>query len=194
AHDQEVRNAAQAAESDRGHVILPELDSALALSTSESGLGGAGSGHRRSPEIRTADSPAALTFLTNTVRLADLSAARTSSKAGPSLPRRRLTDRPDILAALGNTDRKETDDMSFQGWPEAALDFFEGLEQDNSKAYWTAHKAIYSEAVLGPMAELTEDLSPEFGTVKIFRPYRDIRFSADKSPYRADMIATGGTP
>src|SRR5262249_4906483 len=39
AHDQEVRNAAQAAESDRGHVILPGLDSALALSTSESGSG-----------------------------------------------------------------------------------------------------------------------------------------------------------
>src|SRR5262249_20076073 len=161
------RNAAQAAESDRGHVILPGLDSALALSTSESGFGGAGSGHRRSPEVRPADPSAGRTFLTNTVRPADpsagrtfltntvrpadSSAGRTSSGAGPSLPRRRLTDRPDILAALGNTDRKETDDMSFQGWPEAALDFFEGLEEDNSKAYWTAHKAIYSEAVLGPM-------------------------------------------
>jgi uncharacterized protein (TIGR02453 family) len=83
--------------------------------------------------------------------------------------------------------------MSFQGWPEVALDFFEGLEQDNSKAYWTAHKAIYSESVLGPMAELTEDLSPEFGAVKIFRPYRDIRFSADKSPYRTDIGATVGS-
>src|SRR5260370_42382498 len=83
--------------------------------------------------------------------------------------------------------------MSFQGWPEAALDFFEGLEQDNSKAYWTAHKAIYAEAVLGPMAELTEDLSPELGTVKIFRPYRDIRFSADKSLYRTDIGATVGS-
>jgi uncharacterized protein (TIGR02453 family) len=104
-----------------------------------------------------------------------------------------VTDRPDILAALGNTDREENDDMSFQGWPEAALDFFEGLEQDNSKAYWTAHKAIYSEAVLGPMTELTEDLSPEFGAVKIFRPYRDIRFSADKSLYRTDIGASVGS-
>src|SRR5262245_18019478 len=77
AHDQEVRNAAQAAESDRGHVILPGLDSALALSTSESGFGGAGSGHRRSPEVRPADPSAGRTFLTNTVRPADSSAGRT---------------------------------------------------------------------------------------------------------------------
>ena len=27
--------------------------------------------------------------------------------------------------------------MSFSGWPEEALDFYEGLEADNSKAYWT---------------------------------------------------------
>ncbi len=79
--------------------------------------------------------------------------------------------------------------MSFQGWPEAALDFFEGLEHDNSKAYWTAHRHIYDEAVLGPMTELTEDLGQEFGPVKIFRPYRDIRFSADKSPYRTEAGA-----
>ena len=82
--------------------------------------------------------------------------------------------------------------MSFQGWPEAALDFFDGLEEDNSKAYWAAHKKQYEDVVLGPMTELTEDLSPEFGPVKIFRPYRDIRFSADKSPYRTEIGASVG--
>jgi len=83
--------------------------------------------------------------------------------------------------------------MSFQGWPEAALDFFEGLEMDNSKAYWTAHRTIYDEAVLAPMTELTDELAAEFGDVKIFRPYRDIRFSADKSPYRTDIGALVGS-
>jgi uncharacterized protein (TIGR02453 family) len=82
--------------------------------------------------------------------------------------------------------------MSFQGWPEAALDFFEGLELDNSKAYWTANRTVYDQAVLAPMTELTEELAPEFGDVKIFRPYRDIRFSADKSPYRTEIGATVG--
>ncbi len=83
--------------------------------------------------------------------------------------------------------------MSFRGWPEAALDFFEGLEDDNSKAYWTAHRQVYDEVVLAPMTELTDDLSPEFGTVKIFRPYRDVRFSADKSPYRTEIGASLGS-
>jgi len=83
--------------------------------------------------------------------------------------------------------------MAFQGWPEAALDFFEGLEADNSRSYWTAHKATYDELVLGPMTELTDELGPEFGPVKIFRPYRDIRFSADKSPYRTEIGAIVGS-
>jgi uncharacterized protein (TIGR02453 family) len=83
--------------------------------------------------------------------------------------------------------------MSFQGWPEAALDFFEGLELDNSKAYWAANRRSYDEAVLAPMTELTEELAREFGDVKIFRPYRDIRFSADKSPYRTEIGATVGS-
>ena len=44
--------------------------------------------------------------------------------------------------------------MSFHGWPAEALDFYEGLEADNSKTYWTAHKAVYDQKVLGPMSEL----------------------------------------
>jgi uncharacterized protein (TIGR02453 family) len=82
--------------------------------------------------------------------------------------------------------------MTFSGWPEAALDFYEDLENDNSKSYWTAHKAIYDEAVFRPMAELTDELAEEFGDVKIFRPNRDIRFSADKSPYKTAIGARIG--
>ena len=83
--------------------------------------------------------------------------------------------------------------MGFHGWPAAALDFYDGLEEDNSKAYWTAHKAIYEEAVLGPMADLTDELAERFGPVKIFRPNRDIRFSADKSPYKTAIGAVIGS-
>ena len=82
--------------------------------------------------------------------------------------------------------------MAFNGWPEEALDFYEGLEQNNSKEYWTAHKAIYAAAVLGPMTELADELADDFGEVKIFRPNRDIRFSADKSPYKTAIGATIG--
>jgi uncharacterized protein (TIGR02453 family) len=84
--------------------------------------------------------------------------------------------------------------MAFSGWPEEALDFYDGLAADNTKTYWTEHKAVYTEMILGPMTELTEELAAEFGEPKIFRPYRDVRFSSDKSPYKTHIGAVvGGT-
>jgi len=80
--------------------------------------------------------------------------------------------------------------VAFRGWPVEALEFYEGLEADNSKTYWTEHKAVYEEKVLGPMTELLAELAPEFGQGKIFRPYRDVRFSHDKSPYKTNIAAT----
>jgi uncharacterized protein (TIGR02453 family) len=82
--------------------------------------------------------------------------------------------------------------MAFSGWPEEALEFYEGLEADNSKAYWTEQKAVYEDKVLRPMTELLDELGPEFGEGKIFRPYRDVRFSKDKSPYKTQMGARLG--
>jgi uncharacterized protein (TIGR02453 family) len=82
--------------------------------------------------------------------------------------------------------------MAFDGWPEEALDFYEGLEADNTKTYWTAHLETYEELVRGPMVELLDELAAEFGPAKIFRPYRDVRFSKDKSPYKTAIAATVG--
>ncbi len=79
--------------------------------------------------------------------------------------------------------------MTFRGWPAEALDFYEGLEADNSKTYWTAHKAVYDDLVRAPMDQLLAELEPEFGAGKVFRPYRDVRFSADKSPYKTHLGA-----
>jgi uncharacterized protein (TIGR02453 family) len=80
--------------------------------------------------------------------------------------------------------------MAFRGWTPEAVRFYEGLEADNSKAYWMANKPIYDEHVRRPMEELLAELAPEFGEGKIFRPYRDIRFSADKTPYKTSIAAT----
>jgi len=80
--------------------------------------------------------------------------------------------------------------VTFRGWPTEAVEFYEGLEADNSKTYWLAHKEVYEKHVLAPMTELLAELEPEFGAGKIFRPYRDVRFSADKSPYKTAMGAT----
>jgi uncharacterized protein (TIGR02453 family) len=82
--------------------------------------------------------------------------------------------------------------MAFGGWPAEALGFYAGLEDDNSREYWTSRKAVYQERVLRPMEELLEELAPEFGEPKIFRPYRDIRFSHDKTPYKTHIGATLG--
>jgi uncharacterized protein (TIGR02453 family) len=82
--------------------------------------------------------------------------------------------------------------MAFKGWKPQAIEFYEGLEADNSKTYWQAHKAEYDELVLRPMEELLGALAPEFGEGGIFRPYRDVRFSADKSPYKTNIAATIG--
>ncbi|HEX3908284.1 MAG TPA: DUF2461 domain-containing protein [Mycobacteriales bacterium] len=79
--------------------------------------------------------------------------------------------------------------MGFSGFPEEALDFYEGLEADNSKAYWTDHKAMYDDCVAAPMRSLLDELEPRFGTAKMFRPYRDVRFSKDKSPYKTRQYA-----
>jgi uncharacterized protein (TIGR02453 family) len=82
--------------------------------------------------------------------------------------------------------------MAFQGWPEEALDFYDGLEADNSRVYWMAHKDVYETCVLLPMAELLAELEPEHGDTKIYRPYRDLRFSRDKTPYKTAMGAHVG--
>lgn len=82
--------------------------------------------------------------------------------------------------------------MAFSGWPEEALDFYDGLAADNTKTFWTANKAVYTGKILAPMTELTEELAAEFGEPKIFRPYRDIRFSKDKTPYKTHIGAVVG--
>src|SRR4051794_25312317 len=84
--------------------------------------------------------------------------------------------------------------MAFRGWPVEAIEFYEGLLADNSKTYWQAHKQTYEDCVRTPMQELLTALEPEFGAGKIFRPYRDVRFSADKTPYKTHVgaILDGG--
>jgi len=74
--------------------------------------------------------------------------------------------------------------MAFTGFPKEALDFYDDLEIDNTKSFWTAHKEVYETCVKAPMSALTGELEEEFGPAKVFRPYRDVRFAKDKSPYK----------
>src|SRR5216117_2750987 len=75
-----------------------------------------------------------------------------------------------------------------------ALSFFRGLARHNEKPWFEAHRDEYETEVRAPMRELIEDLdtrfaqfAPEIGgdpKRSMFRIYRDIRFSKDKSPYK----------
>jgi uncharacterized protein (TIGR02453 family) len=79
--------------------------------------------------------------------------------------------------------------VTFQGFPDEGLVFYEGLEADNTKTYWTRHKDDYETHVRAPLLALLEELAPEFGVAKVFRPYRDVRFSHDKTPYKTHQGA-----
>jgi uncharacterized protein (TIGR02453 family) len=75
-----------------------------------------------------------------------------------------------------------------------ALGFLRGLARHNEKPWFEAHRDEYEAEVRQPMRDLIEDLdtrfarfAPEIGgdpKRSMFRIYRDIRFSKDKSPYK----------
>jgi uncharacterized protein (TIGR02453 family) len=79
--------------------------------------------------------------------------------------------------------------MTFSGFPEAALDFYDDLEMENTKTFWAAHKAVYESAVREPMLALVAELESQFGPAKVFRPFRDVRFAKDKTPYKTHQGA-----
>lgn len=74
--------------------------------------------------------------------------------------------------------------VGFEGIPAAAAEFFAELELNNNRAWWTAHRDQYESVVRAPMNSLGEALETDYGPAKVFRPYRDVRFSPDKSPYK----------
>jgi uncharacterized protein (TIGR02453 family) len=82
--------------------------------------------------------------------------------------------------------------MSFDGWKGDFVGFFMGLEMDNSKRWFEAHRRQYETEVRGPMEELAAELAPVLGPAKLFRINRDVRFSADKSPYKTNVAAVVG--
>jgi uncharacterized protein (TIGR02453 family) len=73
----------------------------------------------------------------------------------------------------------------FEGFPPTAFAWFRGIEADNSRAWFTAHRDTYDDAVRGALEAMLEEFADELGgRVKMFRQNRDIRFSRDKSPYK----------
>lgn len=84
------------------------------------------------------------------------------------------------------------DDAGFTGFPAWGVSFYGQLQETNTKEFWAAHKSEWERAVRDPMRNLVEELEDEFGPATVFRPNRDLRFSADKSPYKTHQGAIAG--
>lgn len=75
----------------------------------------------------------------------------------------------------------------FDGFSPEVHEWFRGLEADNSKEYFAAHRQFFEDEIRGQMEALLTELGERFGgEVKMFRQNRDIRFSPDKSPYKTN--------
>ena len=86
---------------------------------------------------------------------------------------------------------------TFAGMPDEGLAFLEDLEERNTKEFFDAHKAVFTEQVQAPFTALVEAAAarlrrsvPDLGPPKVFRIYRDLRFSRDKTPYKTSMSAS----
>jgi uncharacterized protein (TIGR02453 family) len=72
----------------------------------------------------------------------------------------------------------------FDGFPAELFAFYRGLAGDNSKEYWSIHRDTYDGPIRSSLRALAAELEPEYGPAKIYRPNRDVRFGADRSPYK----------
>lgn len=72
----------------------------------------------------------------------------------------------------------------FTGFDPDAFAYFRELHLDNTKAFWEANRHRYEEHVKAPLLALATELAGAFGEGHLYRPYRDVRFSKDKRPYK----------
>lgn len=79
------------------------------------------------------------------------------------------------------------------GIPADALDFYDELRAENTRAWWRANTARYGASVREPFEGLLDALEDEFGPARLYRAHRDVRFSADKSPYKDHQGALATT-
>lgn len=80
-----------------------------------------------------------------------------------------------------------------RGIPRDAIAFYRELTSNNTREWWDAHKPRYLASVREPMEELADALEDEFGPGHVYRPQRDMRFSADKTPYKTHQGMLAGT-
>jgi uncharacterized protein (TIGR02453 family) len=78
----------------------------------------------------------------------------------------------------------------FEGIPREAFTFFEGLASHNNREWFQANKEVYERACRAPMQSLLAELGPTYGSGKLTRINRDMRFARGQAPYK-NFIASG---
>jgi uncharacterized protein (TIGR02453 family) len=85
---------------------------------------------------------------------------------------------------------------AFKGFADAEGKFFKALAKKNERDWFQGHKADFEEGWNTPMklllAEVKETIDGAYAhsdldEPKVFRIYRDVRFSKDKSPYKTHI-------
>jgi uncharacterized protein (TIGR02453 family) len=87
----------------------------------------------------------------------------------------------------------------FGGFPRDGISFMKRLKRNNNRPWFEKHKDEYETLVKLPMQSLIAALQPHFDVFapefdihpkrSLFRIYRDVRFSKDKTPYKTHAAA-----
>ena len=90
--------------------------------------------------------------------------------------------------------------MANRHFTPALFAFLRELEENNEKTWWDQNKHRYIETVQTPALEFISDFAPRLAAISthfvadsrtsggsLMRPYRDIRFSPDKTPYKTNV-------
>jgi len=83
--------------------------------------------------------------------------------------------------------------MGFSGFSSDASEFLVALKNDNSRPFFEAHRADYVSAIRQPLEDLLGEAEPIYGSGRVMRPSRDVRFSSDKAPYKTNASMWAGT-
>jgi uncharacterized protein (TIGR02453 family) len=73
--------------------------------------------------------------------------------------------------------------MAFHGFDDDTFAFYDELAAHNDRPWWQANKLRYEQSVRAPLQALLAEF-PDLGPFHLFRPHRDTRFAADKTPYK----------
>ena len=83
--------------------------------------------------------------------------------------------------------------MTFTGFTVGASEFLNALAEDNTKQFFDAHRREYEDLIRQPLEDLLAEAETTYGPGRVMRPNRDVRFSADKSPYKTSASMWAGT-